>query len=44
MKAIEETLAQRRFDEITLSTLPPGISLGLPGTSHIVSEPDPIFR
>jgi MFS transporter, DHA1 family, multidrug resistance protein len=26
MKAIEETLAQRRFDEIILSTLPPGIS------------------
>jgi hypothetical protein len=26
MKAIEKTLAQRRFDEIILSTLPPGIS------------------
>ena len=26
MKAIEMTLAQRRFDEIILSTLPPGIS------------------
>ena len=26
MKAIEMTLAQRRFDEILLSTLPPGIS------------------
>jgi DHA1 family bicyclomycin/chloramphenicol resistance-like MFS transporter len=26
MKAIENTLAQRRFDEIVLSTLPPGIS------------------
>jgi hypothetical protein len=29
MKAIEKTLAQRRFDEIILSTLPPGISLWL---------------
>jgi hypothetical protein len=26
MKAIEKTLAQRRFEEIILSTLPPGIS------------------
>ena len=26
MKAIEKTLAQKRFDEIILSTLPPGIS------------------
>ena len=26
MKAIEKTVAQRRFDEIILSTLPPGIS------------------
>jgi hypothetical protein len=26
MKAIEEAVAQRRFDEIILSTLPPGIS------------------
>jgi GABA permease len=26
MKAIEEALAQKRFDEIILSTLPPGIS------------------
>jgi hypothetical protein len=26
MKAIEKTFAQRRFDEIILSTLPPGIS------------------
>jgi hypothetical protein len=26
MKAIDKTLAQRRFDEIILSTLPPGIS------------------
>ena len=26
MKAIEQTLAHRRFDEIILSTLPPGIS------------------
>jgi hypothetical protein len=26
MKAIEKTLAERRFDEIILSTLPPGIS------------------
>jgi hypothetical protein len=26
MKAIETTLAQRQFDEILLSTLPPGIS------------------
>ena len=29
MKAIEKTLAQRRIDEIILSTLPPGISLWL---------------
>ena len=26
MKAIEKTVAQRRFDEIILSTLPPGVS------------------
>jgi GABA permease len=26
MKAIERTVAQRRFDEIILSTLPPGVS------------------
>ena len=31
MKAIEKTLAQRRFDEIILSTLPPGISGGCLG-------------
>ena len=26
MKAIEKALAERRFDEIILSTLPPGVS------------------
>jgi hypothetical protein len=44
LKAIENTLTQRRFDEIILSTLPPGISRWLAWDSHIVSEPEPMFR
>jgi hypothetical protein len=41
MKAIEKTLAQRRFHEIILRRASPG---GSPGTSHIVFEPEPMFR
>ena len=44
LKAIEKTLAQRPFDEIILSTLPPGISRWLAWTCHIASEPEPMFR
>src|SRR3954471_7791872 len=45
VKAIGKTLAQRPFDEIMLSTLPPGVSpAGSHGTSHMVSDAEPMFR
>jgi hypothetical protein len=43
MKAIEKTFAKRRFDEIILSTLPPGISAGSRGTCHIASGAELTF-
>jgi hypothetical protein len=44
LKAIETTLAQRAFDEIILSTLPPGMSRWLHGTSHTGSDAEPTCR
>ncbi len=44
MKAIEKTLAERRFDEIILSTLPAGLSRWLAWDLPLVSDAELTYR